>query len=99
MKVFASSEAATAVANWVASEAPVELSVASNLEVHEAEVLINARAHGSPEALAQHVRQTVAELAERYALTYEIRSVQHFRPSRPEPVHRYASPQGENTSL
>ncbi|NOY29868.1 MAG: cobalamin biosynthesis protein P47K [Planctomycetes bacterium] len=98
VKVLASAKAATAVANWVASDAPVELSVASNLEVHEAEVLINARAHGSPEALAQHVRQTVAELAKRNALTYEIRSVQHFRPSRPEPVHRYTSPQGENTN-
>ncbi len=94
IKVLASAEAATAVANWVASDAPVELSVASRLEVHDADVLVNARAHGSPEVLAQHVRQAVAELAERYALTHEIRSIQHFRPSRPEPVHRYASPQG-----
>jgi len=94
IKVLASAGAATAVANWVASDAPVELSVASNLEVRDADVLINARAHGSPEDLAQHVRQTVAELAKRHGLTSEIRSIQHFRPSRPEPVHRYTSPQG-----
>ncbi len=94
LKVLAASETATTVANWVSSDTPVELSVASSAQVSAAEVLINARAHGSPEELALHVRQSIAELAKRYALTCEIRSVQHFRPSRPQPVHRYATPQG-----
>jgi len=94
IKVLASAGAATAVANWVSSDAPVELSVASKIEVHTADVLVNARAHGSPEALAQLVRQAVESLAQRYGLACEISSVQHFRPGRPEPVHRYATPHG-----
>jgi len=94
VKVLASAGAATAVANWVSTDAPVELSVASGIEVNAADVLVNARAHGDPEDLAQHVRRSVEELAQRYGLAFEISSVQHFRPSRPEPVHRYTTPQG-----
>jgi len=93
IKVLASAKASTAVANWVASDAPVELSVASNIEVKEADLLVNARAHGSPEDLARLLRQAIEELARQFALTCKISSLQHFRPSRPTPVHRYPTSQ------
>lgn len=94
IKVLASAGAATAVANWVSSDAPVELSVASRAEVRDADVLVNARALGAPEDVAHHVQQSIEALAKRYALNFKISSVQHFRPGRPEPVHRYTSPHG-----
>ena len=46
VKVLASAEGDTAVANWVASDAPVELSVASGAIVLAADVLVNVRVHG-----------------------------------------------------
>jgi len=91
IKVLASAEASTTVANWVASDAPVELSVASNIEVKDADLLVNARAHGSPDELAQLIRQAIEELAQKFDLACEISSLQHFRPGRPKPIHRYAS--------
>ncbi|MCA9230055.1 MAG: cobalamin biosynthesis protein P47K [Planctomycetales bacterium] len=94
LKVLASAAASTAVANWVATGEPVELSVASGIETAAADLLINARAHGAPDDLAHCVQQTVTTLARRLSLDAQISSVQHFRPGRPEPTHRYASPQG-----
>jgi len=94
IKVLASAEGATAVANWVSSDAPVELSVASKLEVQTSNLLVNARAHGAPEELEQRVRDSILAVAATRGFDCEITSVQYFRPGRPEPVHRYKSPQG-----
>lgn len=84
----------TAVANWVASDAPVELSVASNLTTSAANVLVNVRVHGEPDRLAELVQSSVASLAASLQLACELSEVQYFRPGRPEPTHRYVSTSG-----
>ncbi len=89
VKVLASAGSGIAVANWVASDEPVELSITSNANVIAAEALINARVHGDPDELAKHVRQSVENIARQLELTCELSSVQHFRPGRPVPVHRF----------
>ena len=89
VKVLASSGRSTAVANWVASDAPVELSVATGIDVSAADVLLNVRVHGQPVELDEFVRRTITEVAQRNALTCQLSSVQYFSPGRPEPVHRY----------
>ena len=92
VKVLASSGTSTAVANWVASDTPVELSVASNLDVTNANALVNVRVHGDPDTLAQLVQASIAKVAKPLNLTYQLSEVQHFRPARPEPTHRYTNP-------
>lgn len=94
VKVLAAAERHTAIANWVASDTPVELSVASNAEVLAADLLVNVRVHGDPDEIAQLVRQAVAEVADHHQLQAEVLSLQHFRPGRPVPIHRYAGPTG-----
>ncbi|NOY42606.1 MAG: cobalamin biosynthesis protein P47K [Planctomycetes bacterium] len=94
IKVLASADDSTAVANWVSSDAPVELSVASKLTVKSANMLVNARAHGAPEKLEQRVRDSIKAVAATRGLDCDITSVQYFRPGRPEPVHRYQTPHG-----
>ena len=89
VKVLASSGQATAVANWVAADAPVELSIASGLLVHEADILINVRVQGDPDELAKLLRHSITSAAEQQNLAYQIGDWQHFRPAAPEPVHRY----------
>lgn len=93
-KVLASSDRHTAVANWVASDAPVELSVASNAEVTTADVLVNVRVHGDPQQASELVKQSIDEIASSLGLQASVSQVQHFRPSRPEPTHRYQTPTG-----
>ena len=94
VKVLASAGAATTVANWVATDAPVEVSVSADVTTHEADVLVNVRAHGDPEVVARLVREAVTQVASRNELCGEIAALQYFRPGRPEPLHRYPSPQG-----
>jgi G3E family GTPase len=89
VKVLASSETHTAVANWVASEVPVELSVASGAQVTTADLLVNVRVQGDPDLLADLVQQAIAQVARPLGLEAKLSAVQHFRPSRPQPTHRY----------
>ncbi len=89
VKLLASSGSTVAIANWVASDAPVELSLKSEAQVHEAELLINARVAGDPVVLTQIVRHSLDKWAELNQFVCEITHMQHFRPSRPVPVHRY----------
>ncbi|MEM8947215.1 MAG: GTP-binding protein [Planctomycetota bacterium] len=89
VKVLASAETATAVANWVASDAPVELSVAAKVEVTSADALVNVRVHGDPDQLAALVRTSISEFATPRQFHHEIVDIQYFRPGRPQPTHRY----------
>ncbi len=84
----------TAIANWVASDAPIELSLASHQNTTNANALINVRVHGDPDTLAEIVKTSVAEVATSLDLIYELSEVQHFRPGRPEPQHRYETSTG-----
>lgn len=94
LKVLASVDDVTAVANWVASDAPVDLSVPSGKMSQIADLLVNVRVHGDPEHVSQLVEEAISKIADAYELKYEISSNQYFRPGRPEPIHRYATPTG-----
>jgi len=94
VKVLAASDGLTAVANWVASDVPVELSVASRAEVAEADLLANVRVQADPDDLALLVRRAIEQVADQLGLSVAVGSLQHFRPGRPEPLHRYESAVG-----
>lgn len=79
---------ATAVVNWVASDAPVELSVASGAEVQAADLLVNARVAGAPEEVARLATEAAEQTAAANRLQCRIGDLQQFRPARPEPTHR-----------
>ena len=89
VKVLSSADQHSAVANWVASDVPVELSVTSHAEVLAANVLVNVRVHGDPDEMAPLVERSIAAAAEAFGLRYELSAVQYFRPARP--VFRRAS--------
>lgn len=76
------------VANLISSEMPPELSLASNYDVREADVIVNARVACGPEELERLVRQAVGEVALDMGIEAEFRQTQSFRPGRPTPTHR-----------
>ena len=78
------------VANLVSSATAPELSLPSRGRVTEAEVIVNARVAADPSVLEANVRQTMAEIARANGGGLEFRSMQSFRPGRPQPTHRYA---------
>jgi G3E family GTPase len=78
------------VANLVSSATEPELSLPSHGSVTEAEVIVNARVAADPKMIEDQVRQTMAEISRTRHARLEIRSMQSFRPGRPQPTHRYA---------
>lgn len=78
------------VANLVASDAPAELSLASQHKTREAELVVNARVAISPEELSEHVAAAVREACAAIRAEPAFHKTQSFRPGRPVPTHRYA---------
>jgi len=79
------------VANLVSSGSAPELSLPSHGRIREADVIVNARVAADPALIEELVRQTMDEVSslDRYG-TAEVRTMQGFRPGRPQPTHRYA---------
>lgn len=93
LKVLASGDDIVAVANWVCSTVPPELSVASGAKASELELVVNARVAVAPEGLALTVNTVADQLAlalssQGNAVTCEVIDMQSFRPGRPMPTHR-----------
>jgi G3E family GTPase len=80
------------VANLVSSDSPVELSLASDCQARQADLIVNARVAMDPAGLESHVRQAVALVAEQLPASVTFRQVQSFRPGRPVPTHRMTAP-------
>ena len=80
------------VANLVSSWTPAELSLASNADVTEANVIVNARVALDPAILEQHVHAAVEAAAAEHGATATFHQTQSFRPGRPVPTHRFAEP-------
>jgi G3E family GTPase len=78
------------VANLISSDAEPELSLPSNCEVKDVDVIVNARVACDPAVLETHVRAVVEECCAARHATPEFRSTQSFRPGRPVPTHRFA---------
>jgi len=79
---------AAAIVNWVCSDVPPEISVASNASSEQLELTVNARVALDPEVLADLVRTVAAEAAKAWKLAAEVSDMQSFRPGRPMPTHR-----------
>ena len=80
------------VANLISSDAPAELSLASDCRTRAADVVVNARVATSPEQLTAHVEKAVREACAAVGATAEFHQTQSFRPGRPVPTHRFSEP-------
>ena len=78
------------VANLVSSDSHPELSLPSCSRVPEADVIVNARVATDPSVIEGQVRQTLKAVCQSRGSNAEFRSMQRFRPGRPQPTHRYA---------
>jgi len=77
------------VANLVSNDSRPELSLPSNCDVTEADVIVNARVACDPAWLEEQVKQVVAKVCSACGAAAEFRQTQSFRPGRPVPTHRY----------
>ncbi len=91
LKVIGLWEGFFGVANLVSSQSPPELSLPSQCEVKQANVIVNARVALDPEQLSHEVRQSVEDVCRMFGATPTWNVVQSFRPGRPVPTHRMAA--------
>lgn len=82
------------VANLVSSATGTELSLPSNANAREAELVVNARVAVDPAALEREVQRVVREVCAGLGVRAEFRQSQSLRPGRPTPTHRYATAVG-----
>jgi G3E family GTPase len=82
------------VANLVSSQTGTELSLPSNAQAREADVIVNARVAIDPEILETEVRRAVSDVTRGLGVAVEFRQSQSLRPGRPTPTHRYAAATG-----
>jgi G3E family GTPase len=78
------------VANLVSSQTAPELSLPSNCQVTEADVIVNARVAMDPAELQTIVERDVQAAVLAHGTTARFNQTQSFRPGRPTPTHRYA---------
>ncbi len=88
IKLIGMADGAYAVANLISNESLPALSLASNHETRFAEIVLNARVATDPERMVQEVQAAFARVAEPAGIDVVFRTVQSFRPGRPEPTHR-----------
>jgi G3E family GTPase len=81
------------VANLVSSTTEPELSLPSNCDVQEVDVIVNARVACDPEKLESMVRSCVEHAGQQLGARVEFRQTQSFRPGRPVPTHRFSEPE------
>src|SRR5205085_9247001 len=91
LKAIGLSELSFGVANLVSSASMPELSLASAGEVSEFDLIVNARVAAAPELLEEKVREQVTAACKAAGAQGEFRTLQSFRPGRPQPTHRYAT--------
>lgn len=77
-----------AVINLVLNEGIGELSHQLQDELETGELILNLRAEGDPEVLAEEVRIVLAEMAAHQEMTLAITHLESFRPGRPVPTFR-----------
>jgi G3E family GTPase len=78
------------VANLVSSASRPELSLASRARVRDVELIVNARVAIDPGVLEEIVRRVVPAACAAGGARAGVRTLQSFRPGRPQPTHRYA---------
>jgi G3E family GTPase len=78
------------VANLVSSASRPELSLPSRSRLRSLELIVNARVAVDPVVLEELVRRVVPEACASRGGRADFRTMQSFRPGRPQPTHRYA---------
>lgn len=91
LKVFGMADGVYAVANLVSNEDQPVLSLASEWQGTQADLVVNARVATSPQELETILRDTLAGQAAAIGASIDIRSLHCFRPGRPVPTHRLVS--------
>jgi hypothetical protein len=87
-----------AVINVVRNDFVPELSLELPDTISSGQLIINCRAEAAPEALHAAVSQALADTAPQFSgLTLKLEHSEHFRPGKPQPTHRIASPAGRTT--
>lgn len=89
LKVIGLWEGFFGVANLISSDTAPTLSLPSNCDVKEIDLIVNARAACDPQQLEQFVRDAIATVCTATNTTAEHRQTQSFRPGRPVPTHRF----------
>jgi G3E family GTPase len=89
LKVLAQHERGVSIGNLVAAGDEVEMSRLADVEVPQAQVIVNARVATAPAELESTVRESIDAVADREALEIHVQTMRCFRPGRPEPTHRY----------
>jgi G3E family GTPase len=79
------------VVNLVNSDGKPSLSLASNQQVSETDLIVNARVAIDPAELQKQVEAVVQKVCAKYGATGTGMKTQSFRPGRPTPTHRYAT--------
>lgn len=77
------------VANLISNESGPELSLSSNCQVQEVDVIVNARVACDPQELQSLVMSVVGEACQARNASVEFQQTQSFRPGRPQPTHRF----------
>ncbi|HKB42124.1 MAG TPA: GTP-binding protein [Gemmataceae bacterium] len=91
LKVIGLSDVSFGVANLVSNGTAPELSLPSTGRMREFDLIVNARVAAAPEVVEAEVRRHVTAAGEAAGAKCEFRTMQSFRPGRPQPTHRYAA--------
>jgi hypothetical protein len=79
-----------AVVNLVRNDFVPELSLRLTEPIHSGQLIINLRAEAAPEALGLIVREALAAAAAAFpACETTLEHLEHFRPGKPSPTHRF----------
>jgi Ni2+-binding GTPase involved in maturation of urease and hydrogenase len=92
LKTIGMADGVYGVANLVSSFSPPELSLASQAQVREARLIVNARVAIDPETLVVHVHRAVEQACTGAGAVPQFEQTQSFRPGRPVPTHRILQP-------
>jgi Ni2+-binding GTPase involved in maturation of urease and hydrogenase len=90
LKAIGLGDVSFGVVNLVASGMEPELSLPSRAKVREVELIVNARVAIDPGELESLVREAVPAACAARGASATFRTLQSFRPGRPQPTHRYA---------
>jgi len=88
LKVIGQTMHNSAVANLVSSGGESELSLASEVSIGKAELVVNARVAASPQQLEETVAEVSTSVGLKLGIKLQLSNVQSFRPAKPTPTHR-----------
>src|SRR5919204_6745 len=91
LKAIGLSDVSFGVANLVSSQTRPELSLPARGQVTELDLIVNARVAVDPALIEEQVREAVTAACAIRGACADFRTMQSFRPGRPQPTHRYAA--------